>query len=63
MKLQSDLQIALKQLHVLKLSEEEKNKKIEQQRSEITKLRKENIEYKSEINTLKFKLAEEKKKS
>lgn len=47
----------------MKQVDEEKSKKIEQQRSEITKLRREAIENRSEISTLKIKLSEEKKKN
>lgn len=46
-----------------KLAEEEKSRKIEQQRAEITKLRKDTFDYKSQINILSLKLDEERKKN
>ncbi|CDW87640.1 zinc finger [Stylonychia lemnae] len=62
-RMKSELQACQKQLQLFKQADEEKNRKIEQQRAEITKLRKDTFDYKSQINILSLKLDEERKKN
>ena len=62
-KLRVELANAQKQIAALKQNDEEKSKKLEQQRADLTKLRKESFDIKAQVNTLKFQLDEEKKKN